>query len=116
MSESMAEVVRLMQEIRAELTEVKLELARMRKAEPEQTLLPFRGPPPSEQLVSLDQIAAIARRRKRGLERYKKGMPGPRDPGGHGRTALWAWSDVRPWLEATFGRPFPESFPSYAAG
>ncbi len=116
MSESMAEVVRLMQEIRAELAEVKLELAKMRRPEPEQTLLPFRGPPPSEQLVSLDQIAAIARRRKRGLDRYRKGMPRPIEPGGHGRAALWAWSDVRPWLETTFGRPFPETFPAFMTG
>ncbi len=110
------ETIRLMQEIRAELAEVKIELVRMRRGPPEQQPLPFPSSPPAEQLVSLDQIAAIARRRKRSLERYRKAMPKPRDAGGHGRGAAWAWSDVRPWLELTFGRTFPENYPSFVAG
>jgi hypothetical protein len=65
------------------------------------------------QLVSLDQIAAILRRKKRGLERHKKTMPKPRDPGGRGRVALWSWPEVRPHLEAKFGMALPELFPDW---
>lgn len=63
------------------------------------------------QLVSLDQIAAMVRLQKRSMERYVKKMPRAAVRGGRGRRALWRWSDVRTWLEETFGLPMPESFP-----
>lgn len=62
------------------------------------------GPPPAEQLVTLDQCAATVGLRKRSLERYRGQMPPPRVKGRNGRPTLWAWLEVRPWLEKTFGR------------
>lgn len=71
--------------------------------------------PPPEQMVTLDQCAAIVHLRKRSLERYRGKMPGPRLRGRGGRASRWAWSEVRPWLEAEFGRKLPEIFPGCAA-
>ncbi len=68
-------------------------------------------PPPSEQLVTLDQIGAMVHRSKRSMERYRGQMPAPRVRGRRGQPHLWAWSEVRPWLEATFGLQLPEHFP-----
>jgi hypothetical protein len=65
-----------------------------------------------EQLVTLDQIAAMVHRSKRSLERYRKRMPAPRVRGRRGRPHLWAWAEVRPWLEATFDLRLPEQFPA----
>lgn len=73
-------------------------------------------PPPAEQLVTLDQMAAIVNLSKRSMERHRKGMPPPRVRGAGGRPSRWAWSDVRPWLERQFGRTLPECFPAYSAG
>ena len=58
-----------------------------------------------EELVTLDQMAATVHRSKRTLERYLKEMPLPRvrSAKGRGFANRWAWSDVRPWLEAKFG-------------
>ncbi len=72
---------------------------------------PLLIPPPSEQLVTLDQIGAMVHRSKRSMERYRKQMPAPRVCGRRGRPHLWAWTEVRPWLEATFGLLLPEYFP-----
>jgi len=74
---------------------------------------PLPIPPPSEQLVTLDQIGAMVHRSKRSMERYRKQMPAPRVRGRRGRPHLWAWTEVRPWLEATFGLRLPEYFPGH---
>jgi hypothetical protein len=62
-------------------------------------------------LVTLDQCAALVNRNKRSLERYKKQMPRPKVLGGGGKPHEYAWSEMRPWLEKTFGRPLPERHP-----
>jgi hypothetical protein len=64
-----------------------------------------------EQLVTLDQIGAMVHRSKRSMERYRRQMPAPRVQGRRGRSHLWAWPEVRPWLEATFSLQLPERFP-----
>ncbi len=63
--------------------------------------------------VTLDQAAAVVRRSKRTLERYKgKGMPAPLVKGGGGRPAEWDWADLHPWLQKEFDRVLPEEFPA----
>lgn len=64
-----------------------------------------------EDLITLDQIAALVSRKKRALENYKSRMPLPRVKGGGGRPSEWAYSDIRPWLEKQFERPLPPRFP-----
>jgi hypothetical protein len=80
-------------------------------AVPAPTGLPA-GPPP-EQLVTLDQMGAVVHRSKRSLERYRAQMPPPRARGRRGRPHLWAWHEVRPWLESAFGLRLPEQFPGH---
>lgn len=71
---------------------------------------------PRPQLVTLDQCAAMVHLSRRSLFRYRsRGMPLPFRPGYHGRPGLYDWSEMRPWLEKTFGIPLPEVHPSYAA-
>jgi hypothetical protein len=70
-------------------------------------------PPPTEQLVTLDQIGAMVHRSKRTMERYRRQMPAPRVRGRRGQPHLWAWGEVRPWLEATFGLRLPDYFPGH---
>jgi hypothetical protein len=65
-----------------------------------------------QDLVTLDQMAAMVRRCKRSLERYRKQLPPPRFRGRRGQPHLWDWTEVRPWLEETFGLRLPEHFPS----
>src|SRR5690349_13059194 len=60
---------------------------------------PIAVPPPTEQLVTLDQIGAMVHRFKRSMERYRGRMPPPRVRVRRGQTHLWAWSEVCPWLE-----------------
>src|SRR4051812_48034745 len=64
-----------------------------------------------EQLVTLDQVGAMVHRSKRSMERYRPRMPPPRVQGRRGQPHLWAWSEIRPWLETAFGVPLPEPFP-----
>jgi hypothetical protein len=66
-----------------------------------------------QDLVTLDQIAAMARRCKRTLERYRRQLPAPKFRGRRGQPHLWDWTEVRPWLEETFGLRLPEHFPSF---
>jgi hypothetical protein len=67
-----------------------------------------------QDLVTLDQMAALVRRCKRSLERYRKQLPAPRFRGRRGQPHLWDWTEVRPWLEETFGLRLPEHFPSFS--
>lgn len=69
------------------------------------------GTPP-RQLVTLDQAAAMIRRRKRTLYHHE-GRPAPVVPGGRGRAALYEWADLRPWLERLSGMTLPARFPGY---
>lgn len=131
MSEALAELARAVSDTRAELVTLTAAVERLRSevvrsreemaslrmalSAPQQQLLPFAPQQrPAEQLVTLDQMAAICGRNKRSLERHKKGadaLPPPRVEGRRGRASLWAWADVRPWLLESFGRPLPEVFP-----
>jgi len=110
--------VEKLERVLAELRRLSDEVARLRDViePPTQTDLPFPPPDPFEQLVTLDQAAAVAHRSKRCLEDYKsKGMPAPRVKGRRGQMALYSWGEMRPWLTATFGVRLPEDFPGSAA-
>lgn len=65
----------------------------------------------TEQYVTLDQCAAMVHRSKRTLECYRARMPDPEVLGGGGRSALWTWARVRPWLVKCFGVNLPERYP-----
>jgi hypothetical protein len=73
-------------------------------------------PPPSEQYVTLDQMAGLVNRSKRTLEKRKRRkntpLPDPDVAGGGGKPDEWKWSAIRPWLEKEFGRQLPEQFPA----
>jgi hypothetical protein len=64
-------------------------------------------------LVTLDQAAAAVHVDKRTLERYKTAgtLPEPVREGGGGKTGLYDWKTMRPWLMTTFGVKLPERFP-----
>jgi hypothetical protein len=83
------------------------------------------GPPPVDEpgalerfsdLVTLAQVAAAVHKSKRTLEdRKTKGtLPEPVVEGGGGKTALYDWKVMRPWLEREFGMILPERFPGNA--
>jgi hypothetical protein len=65
-------------------------------------------------LVTLDQAAAFVHTSKRTLERYKTEgiLPEPVREGGGGKSALYAWKTMRPFLMEKFGLPLPERLPS----
>ena len=67
--------------------------------------------------VTLDQAAAMVNRSKRTLERYKTAdkLPTPTVEGGGGRSGLWDWSVIRPWLMKEFNVILPERFPARRA-
>ncbi len=119
MSETMQEVVRRLEAMHQELQELRREVTRLRLevrpagAPHEQQILPFVQPTPDLQLVTLDQMAAMVRLQKRSLDRHRRQMPAPAVKGGGGRPTMWAWAEVRPWLETTFGRALPVDYPSY---
>ncbi len=119
MNDPLSEVAQALEAMRVELVEMRRELARLRQevrapgSPYQQQTLTFPSlAPPAEQLVTLDQIAAMVRRSKRGMEDHRAEMPAPRVAGRRGRAALWAWGEVRPWLEAYFEQQLPERFPS----
>jgi len=113
-----ADVQLLIQEIaavRQELAALRLEVGQLnaRLDQPNGTLVPGILPPdPADQLVTLDQMAAIVHRRKRSLENYRgRGLPEPKARGHRGQAARWSWATARPWLEDAFGLTLPESYP-----
>jgi hypothetical protein len=60
-------------------------------------------------LVTLDQAAALANRTVDGIRHYRRtGMPKPFVKGTKGKPNEYLWSEMRPWLETTFGRKIPE--------
>jgi hypothetical protein len=78
--------------------------------------------PPADQYVTLDQAAALVNRRKKTLERYLRQpkseaarMPEPDVEGTGGKPHEWKWSNLRPWLEKTFGKQLPGRLPSRAS-
>jgi hypothetical protein len=84
-----------------------------REQESEAELRPGKLSPeaPAElpDLVTLDQAAALVNRQPNGLRHYrKKGMPKPQIQGRKGKPNEYLWSEMRPWLEETFGRKIPE--------
>lgn len=99
--------------LRGEVARLREEFAAVRLAveAPEQRLLPFAAPM-EPQLVTLDQMAALVGRQKDSLRHYRDQMPEPRVRGRRGQASLWAWPEVRPWLEQTFARRLPERFPT----
>ena len=62
--------------------------------------------------VTLYQAAKIVCRSKRTLEKIKD-LPLPNVEGGGGKTAFWAWDEMRPWLELHFGMKLPKKFPKH---
>ncbi|MGO8897406.1 MAG: hypothetical protein ACLQU5_03545, partial [Isosphaeraceae bacterium] len=70
---------------------------------------PPKAPAELPDLVTLDQAAALVNRQPNGLSHYrKKGMPKPQIHGRKGKPNEYLWSEMRPWLEETFGRKIPE--------
>jgi hypothetical protein len=76
-------------------------------------------PPSAEppiQYVTLDQAAAVVNRGKKALRRLRNkphsDMPLPDVKGGGGKPDEWIWNNLRPWLEKTFSKKLPETFPT----
>lgn len=63
-----------------------------------------------DDLVTLDEAAAIVHKSKKTLEKHLKQMPPPHIQGGGGKSSLWKWSDLRPWLEKEFVPDLPARF------
>jgi len=64
-----------------------------------------------DDLVNLDEAAAMVHRSKRTLERQLSKMPAPHVQGGGGKPSLWKWAELRPWLEKEFVPDLPKRFP-----
>ena len=64
-----------------------------------------------DDLVNLDEAAAIVHLSKRTLERRLKNMPVPYVQGGGGKASLWKWNKLRPWLESEYVPDLPKRFP-----
>jgi hypothetical protein len=67
-----------------------------------------------QDLVTLDQAAAMVSRSKRTLEKYKskESFPRPAVEGGGGKPDFWHWTDMRRWLEGEFDVELPEKHPA----
>src|SRR5262245_5041762 len=60
------------------------------------------------EFVTLGQASALVNRTAAGLRHYRtKDMPRPFVKGSKGKPNEYLWSEMRPWLEKTFGRPIP---------
>jgi hypothetical protein len=64
-----------------------------------------------DDLVRLDEAAAIVHRSKKTLQRRLRDMPAPYVRGGGGKPSLWKWCDLRPWLEREYIPDLPKRFP-----
>ncbi len=75
---------------------------------------PVTDDPPFDDLVTLDQAAAVVSYSKRALERYLKSgeLPAPDIRGGGGKPSKWYWSKLRPALEEHFRPDLPKRFPA----
>ncbi len=67
-----------------------------------------------DDLVTLDQAAAVVGRSKRSLELYlqRGDLPRPDLPGGGGKAHRWYWNTLRPALEKHFRPDLPLKFPA----
>ncbi len=67
-----------------------------------------------DELVTLDQAAAVVGRSKRSLERYlqRGDLPRPDLPGGEGKAHRWYWNTLRPALQKHFRPDLPAKFPA----
>ena len=72
----------------------------------------------SPEYVTLSQISGHARLSKKTLERWcsKGELPAADVKGGGGKSALWKWASVRPYLEKAARRQVPIRFPSPLSG
>jgi hypothetical protein len=91
------------------------EIARLEKDEV--PITPAAAQPASvteDDLVTLDQAAAVVQQSKRTLERYvgNNRLPKPDLPGGGGRPHRWYWQNLKPALERHFRPNLPARFPS----
>jgi len=70
---------------------------------------------PLDQMVTLDQMAALVSKSKSTLRlRYDRcELPDPDVKGGGGKRHEWKWSRVRPVLEELFKRSLPELLPNW---
>ena len=60
-------------------------------------------------LLTLDQAACLVNRKVNSLRYYRKrGLPKPFVKGKKGQPHEYLWSEMRPWLEKTFGRQIPD--------
>ena len=66
-----------------------------------------------DDLVTLDQAAAMVHRSKRSLQRHvhKGDLPKADIKGGFGKASRWYWSNLRPSLEKLFVPDLPKKFP-----
>jgi hypothetical protein len=69
-------------------------------------------------LVTLNQCAALVNRTKRCVENYKKNkdFPRPEVLGGGGKPHEYRYSEMRVWLQHKFGRKLPTEFPGKPTG
>jgi len=77
-------------------------------------------PGDAPQYITLDRAAALVKRSKRTLEKYKnrrgrKRLPMPAIKGMRGQADEWDYGVLKPWLEETFGptRKLPDRLPSW---
>jgi hypothetical protein len=72
-------------------------------------------PPLIEDMIDLDQAAALVNRRKRTLQRYisdqKKHFPLPAVQGSGGKKSEWRYAELKIWLEKEFDRKLPDRPP-----
>lgn len=90
------------------------ELAPRRATETHATASGASDDEPPDDLVTLDQAAAVVSLKKRTLERYlqRGDLPRPDLPGGGGKAHRWYWSTLRPALEKHFRPDLPLKFPA----
>jgi hypothetical protein len=69
----------------------------------------------AEDMIDLDQAAALVNRSKRTLKRAlidpKKKMPAPMIKGSGGKKSEWRYQELKPWLEKEYGRNLPSRPP-----
>jgi hypothetical protein len=64
-----------------------------------------------DELVTLNQVAILAKVSKKTLENHKPALPKPKAMNGKGRTFFYSWNELRPAVEPLAGRPLPLRFP-----
>ncbi len=95
----------ILEDILAELRAISVKLGTVA------ALPPAAGPDLVEEMVDLDQIAAMVHLKKCSMYGYRNRIPPPVVRGRRGRRSLWRWSEVGPWLQQEFGMILPVRFP-----